>query len=232
VTRKPAKPLTAEVQAAHLARLAWWCAFVLTVTFVAALWLVRSAGAAPLPVAASASPANLPAGPVIEFEVEGEEGEEEADDLCEMLEPEDAEEAETVECEEEGEEEVSPDCLISSAEATVAAVPGRDQVRLAVRYKALQASVVAVELKLRGGKGTLDLGAATERFHRAGVLRQSTVLSDAQMARVEAAREFTVGIEAVNTPKYCRGLFDRHLTVRHAAGSGLTWSDPMVASRR
>ncbi len=232
MTRKPLKPITPEAQAAHLARLAWWCAFVLTVTCIAALWLVRSAGAAPLP--AVAGPGNPLAGPAIEFEVE-EDGEEDGEGgLCEEIEAEEEgdEEEEILACEEEDEGEASPACLLSSAEATVAAVPGHDQVRLAVRYKTFHPSVVAVDLKLRGGKGTLDLGAETEHFRRTGVLRQSTVLTDAQMARVQAAHEFTVGIEALNTPKYCRGRFDRHLTVRHTAGSALTWSDPTVDERR
>ncbi len=244
VSRRPTKPITPEVQAAHLARLAWWSAFVLTVSFIAALWLVRSADAAPLPTSAASAALSRPGtGAGIEFELEAEEEDEEAQQpqqqeeagvICEPLAPSGPERVEEEEeCEsEEAVGVIAPVCRIASAEATVAAIPGRDQVRLALRYKAFQASVVAVELKLRGAKGTLDLGAETERFRRAGVLHQSSVLTDAQMERVQAAREFTVGIQAVNTPKSCHGLFDRHLTVRHSAGSALTWSDPTADSRR
>ncbi|MGD9736372.1 MAG: hypothetical protein AB7V58_12335 [Solirubrobacterales bacterium] len=51
------------------------------------------------------------------------------------------------------------------------------------------------------------------------------------MARAMAAKEFIVGIYALNTPDHCRQTFERHLTARKGAGAGLRWSDPSAAWR-
>jgi hypothetical protein len=51
------------------------------------------------------------------------------------------------------------------------------------------------------------------------------------MERAMAAREFTVGIYAVNTPDFCHQSFERHLTARKGAGAGMQWSDPGAVRR-
>lgn len=146
-----------------------------------------------------------------------------------------AEEAceERLEAKEEAEIEAeeAEECRLDSAEATVTAVPAHDQVRLTVRYRTFEPSAVAVALELRGGKGALNLGSDTAHFGDSGTLHTTENLTYAQMSRALAAREFTVAIQAVNTPKYCGEEFERHLTVRKEAGGDLQWSDPGAARR-
>jgi hypothetical protein len=43
------------------------------------------------------------------------------------------------------------------------------------------------------------------------------------MAKVIAAREFTVRIRPLAAPRWCRPHLERHLDVRRATPSGLTW---------
>lgn len=164
-----------------------------------------------------------------EGELGAEDGSAAADerDECEF-DDEAAEEAceEKLEAREEREAEAA-ECRLESAEATVAAVPGRNELRLTVRYRTVEPSAVAVALQLRGPKGSLALGTDTARFGRTGTLRSEDSLSDAQMARALAEREFTVGLHAINTPGFCGESFERHLTDRQ----GLRWSDPEAESR-
>lgn len=211
------------------------------VATLGALGLARGAVALTPPDAetAAADPFELDEAEAGEDEGEGaddselgnEEDEGEGPDQCEF-----ADEAAEEACEEaveerEAEEAETEECRLESAEATVAAVPGSNQLRLTVRYKTLEPSTVAVELALRGGKGALDLGTDTARFGRAGTLHSDRTLSDAQMARALAAREFTVGLHALNTPGFCSDSFERHLTARQGTGAGLRWSDPSAERR-
>jgi hypothetical protein len=165
-----------------------------------------------------------------EGEGAGDQREEEADD-CEF--DDEALEAACEEAEEEKEAEAAAaeECRLQSVEATVAAVPGRNQVRLTVHYKTFEPSAVAIELRSRGGKGGLDLGTDTAHFGRAGTFHSTRTLSGPQMARAMAAREFSIGFHAVNTPGFCGKDFERHLTSRHGAGNGPQWSDPSAARR-
>jgi hypothetical protein len=196
-------------------RLAWWAAFLATLALVFAIAQVKSAEAVTLP---DPTGVVLPEGDDESEEVEDEEGWE-YDEECEFVD--EAEEEEL--CEEaEGEDGTPPECLLSSAEATVAAIPARDTLRLSVRYTARTPAAVKVTLELRGGKGQLSLGQDLGRFNRKGTFRQSERLSDAQMQKVLAARSFTVELGAINTPRYCHRYFDQKLTVKR----GLTWSEP------
>ena len=212
-----------------------WLAAFLAIVFVAALGsfgLARGAAALTLPVAGSSA-----ASGAFELEEEdegesedGDEGGDEANS-CEFADEAEEEACEEAEEDREVEEAEAEECRIEGAEATVAAVAGRNQVRLTVRYKTFEPSVVAVELGLRGGRGTLDLGTDTARFGRSGTLHSTRTLTDPQMARAMAAREFTVGLQAVNTPDFCNDAFERHLTARNGAGAGTQWSDPTAARR-
>jgi hypothetical protein len=223
-----------------------WLASLLiaTIAILGSLGLCRGAEALAPPAAASAVAAADP----FEFEFEEDEpegdeseldagsseaGDDEGDaaDECEF-DDEAAEEAceERLE-EEEIEEAEAEECRLETAEATVAAIPGRNQLRLTVRYRAFAPSAVAVALELRGAKGALELGTETARFGRSGTLHSERTLSDSQMARAMAAREFIVGLQAIDTPDFCSDAFERHLTARQHAGPALRWSDPS-ASRR
>lgn len=205
-------------------RVGWWVSFVATLALIFALGLAKSAQAFTLP--------ETP-GPIASIVLpEPEEAEEEAggDEGWEYEECEVGEDEEEAECDEELEEATPPECLLRSAVATVSASPTHDTVRLSLRYTARSSAAVNVGIKLRGGKGALRLGIDQGRFKRAGVFRQTERLSERQMTKVLAAKNFTVELAAVNTPRYCHRYFDRHLTVKRASGASLTWSEP--AARR
>lgn len=206
-------------------RLAWWGGFLATLVLVFALAQAKSAHAATLP-----APVDAIVGAVDdEGEDESPEYDENEDgweyeEECEVFGEGDEEEEF---CEEiEGDDGTPPECLLSSAEATVSAVPARDTLRLSVRYTARSPAAVKVEYWLRGGKGPLRLGEDRKRFNRQGTFRATERLSDPQMAKVVAARNFTVELQAVNTPRYCHRYFDQKLTVKRNSAGGLTWSEP------
>lgn len=104
---------------------------------------------------------------------------------------------------EEG-QEAAEECVIEDASAKVAANPGNGTVSLSLRYRAYFPAAVAIDARLRGGKGSVHLGASHTRFRRAGTFRDTFVLGEKRMDRVLAAREFAVELQAVNTPSYCR----------------------------
>jgi hypothetical protein len=200
-------------------RFAWGAAFFVTIALVAILGMARSAQALTLPTGASAGTAAvLPPPTDQEIEEEVERGEEE-------------EELEVEECEGCEADTESEACLLSSASATVSASSAGDKVRLVVRYTAFVPAVVGVDFWLRGSKGPLTLGKDQKRFETTGVLRLTESLSEEQMTKVMAARDFTVKLRPVNAPSYCDRRFDKHLTFKHTAPGGLTWSDSESAPR-
>ncbi|HEX3238996.1 MAG TPA: hypothetical protein VHR18_02535 [Solirubrobacterales bacterium] len=211
-------------------RAASWIAIAAILAAVLALGAARSAQA--LTISSPVGPgATLAVDDFAEDPAEDEEGEdEEGAELEECELSEDEEEEEVCEESEVEEEATPPECLLSSATATVATSPAHDSVRIAVRYTSRTAAAVKVELKLRGRKGPLSLGGDQERFKRSGVYRETQRLTDPQMAKVVAAKSFTVELLAVNTPRYCHRYFDSELTVKRASGGGLTWSAPAARS--
>lgn len=105
---------------------------------------------------------------------------------------------------EEREEAEARECVIEDASAKVAANPGNGTVGLTIRYRAQAPASVAIDARLRGGKGSVHLGASHTRFRRAGTFRDAFAFGEQRMERVLAAREFEVELQAVNTPRYCR----------------------------
>lgn len=154
---------------------------------------------------------------------EEEEGEAEASE-DEELEAEECVENEDEECEEEEDGLAAPqECLLSSADATIFAAANRDRVRLQIRYTSTAPTSVALAYGLRGSKGSLYLGGEKKHFARRGVLRLDRSLTEAQMARVMAAKSFTVRLRVLDAPRYCQSFFERQLDVRRATPSGLSW---------
>jgi hypothetical protein len=164
-----------------------------------------------------------------------EEADESADDEEDESEDEDGSEECVVEdeedvalcaeiAEEEREEAEAERCVLEDATAKLSARPGNRTVQLIVRYEAYAPVSVAIDARLRGSRGGLHLGAEHTHFRRAGVFRDNFVLSEKQMERALAAREFTVELQAVNTPRYCRldlnGAPRRAKRPHHAGGSG------------
>ena len=193
-------------------RFAWGVAFIATLAIVAILGLARSAQALPLPIGDPATAVAAPADEEDEEEAEASEGEE-------FEECEDAEE-----CEEDPHNPEAPaECLLSSAQATVFAAANHDRVRLQVRYTTTTPTPVALAYGLHGSKGALYLGGEKKKLSGRGVLRLDTDLTEAQMAKVLAAKNFTVRLRLPAAPHYCQSLFDRQLDVRRALPSGLSW---------
>ncbi|MGE0066818.1 MAG: hypothetical protein AB7T48_05635 [Solirubrobacterales bacterium] len=218
----------AEQRLPAATRIAWWVALLATLALAFTVVFANSAEAMTL----SPGSLNAVAFPGEEEEdpaEEDESAEEDEFEECEVVE-EEGEEEEF--CEEaEVEEATPPECLLSSAEATVVTSPAHDTVRVAIRYTSRSSAAVRIDLKLRGRKGSLNLGGGQERFKRAGVFRETERLTDPQMVKVVAAKSFTVELQALNTPRYCHRYFDRELTVKRASGGGLTWSAPAARSR-
>jgi hypothetical protein len=234
------KPGFAGDQEASPIRLAWLASFAATIVLIAILGMARSAQALPIPVPAiPALPGTplTPSTPVVA--VEDEEEECEIDGECEE------EEFEAEECEEpeeEGEEcegegagasgaEAPVECRLRSASATVSADPARDKLSLSLRYTTFSPTSVAFDYFLRGSKGPLSLGGGKKHFARKGALHETKRLTGPQMAKVLAAKDFTVQLRPADVPHSCNRLLDRHLTIRHAAGGNLTWSDPEAGFR-
>jgi hypothetical protein len=105
---------------------------------------------------------------------------------------------------EEREEAAAEECVLEDATAKVSANPGKGSVELRIRYRASSPVAVAIDSRLRGGKGSVHLGSSHTRFRRAGTFRDTFVLGEKRMERVLAAREFEVELHAVNTPPYCQ----------------------------
>ena len=55
------------------------------------------------------------------------------------------------------------------------------------------------------------------------MLRLTEDLTEAQMAKVMAAKGFTVRLRVPAAPGYCQAFFDHQLNVRRATPSGLAW---------
>lgn len=134
---------------------------------------------------------------------EDEAESEEDSDECEIEDEEDVALCAEI-AQEEAEEVEAERCILEDATAKLAARPGARTVQLIIRYEAYAPASVAIDARLRGSRGGLHLGAEHTRFRRAGVYRDDFVLSEKQMQRALGAREFTVELQAVNTPRYCR----------------------------
>jgi hypothetical protein len=126
--------------------------------------------------------------------------------------------------EEEAEEAEAERCILEDATAKLAARPGSNSVQLIIRYDAAAPASVAIDARLRGSHGGLHLGSEHTHFRRSGVYRDNFVLGEKQMERALGAREFTVEIQAVNTPRLCRisleGAPRRAKRPHHAGGRG------------
>jgi hypothetical protein len=213
------KPVVIADRDAPATRIAWWASFCATLALIALLGMAKSAQALDAP-----SASGLPAVALVSAADEEEEGEAETSE-DEELEAEECEADEEEECEEEtaGADEAPSECLLSSAEATIFVPGNRDQVRLQLRYATTSSTAVTIAYGLHGAKGSLYLGSERKRLGKEGVLRLSKSLTEAQMAKVTAAKDFTVRIRAPQAPGWCQPLFDRHLNVRRATPGGLSW---------
>jgi hypothetical protein len=151
----------------------------------------------------------------LEFEEECEEPGEELED----------EEGNVEVC--EGSAETSPyppeECLLRTARTRVFTYAAQDKIRLVVRYTSFAPADVIVAYRLSGGKGSLSLGEVKDRFSKKGLFRATEKLSKAQMAKVRAAKRFTVDLNIPAAPNFCRRYETRHLTIKRIVHSQVVW---------
>jgi hypothetical protein len=214
------KPAEIRPEDAHVARLAWWGAFVLTLALIVGLGIVRKAQAAPAPLPTLQVPG------IVEFDDEegADEGAEEEIEVeeCEVVD----EEGEEEECEgDEVDFGPPPACFLDSVDAAVSADLVHDKLRLALRYTADKPATVAVDYFLHGSKGPLNLDGDQKHFGRSGVFRLTQSLTEAQVKKVAAAKSFTVTVDPVNAPRSCSDFLDQQLTVKRGAPGGAIWVD-------
>jgi hypothetical protein len=200
-------------------RFAWWAAFFATLMLIAVLGVAKSAQALTVPATTIPGIAATPA-PALDEEDEDEaeagEGEGFEDENCGVEEDE--------ECEDEsGGPEAPAECLLTSAQATVAVAPGHDKVRLRIRYASATPTAASVDYGLHGNKGSLYLGGEKKHLAKQGVLRLTRTLTETQMVKVMAAKGFTVRLRVPAAPGYCRTFFDYQLDVRRATPDGVSW---------
>jgi hypothetical protein len=204
----------APPESARLARIAWFVSFVVTVTVIAALLLVKSAQAN-----TGIAPAEPLGPPIATIAVDDEEAEEEAEGF---------EFEESEEDEEEGDEasasgEPPVDCGLRTARASVIADESQSRLRTNLSYTSFEPVNVAIEFRLKGGKGATILGRDHKRLGESGVIHASEHLGKAQLTKVLAAKSATVTIKVLDAPGYCSRYFDRHLKSRRAGSDQVTW---------
>jgi hypothetical protein len=194
---------------------------LLLILLLSALLAVPAKAALPpvaTPSAAPLLPQAFAADEAEEDEAQDDESSE-AEVEDEALESEECELGED-ECEAEaGDEE---ECLLTAAQATVSSGAHANRIRVAIRYTAFRPAAVAVSYQVRGGGG-VRLGSAQAHFARKGVFHDTIAVSDRELAQVSAAREVAIGLHALNTPAYCRQVFQQHLTPKRT-GSRLLFS--------
>jgi hypothetical protein len=196
-------------------RFAWWAAFFATLTLIAVLGIAKSAQALTVPAAGGPGIIAAPAPPADEEdEEEAEASEDEGfeDENCGVEEGE--------ECEDEsGAPEAPQECLLTSAQATVAVAADHNR----VRYATSTPTAASVDYGLHGRRGSLYLGGEKKHLAEQGVLRLSKTLTETQTIKVVAAKGFTVRLRVPAAPGYCQAFFDYQLDVRRATPSGVSW---------
>jgi hypothetical protein len=203
-----------EAASSRSLRLAWLLSFAITLAVIAALLLAKSAQASG--IGAGEAPVS-PLAPIALLDDEQEEEEEES-------ELEEAEEGEEEELEEEETTLEAPtECGLRTARAAVVADESQARVRTQISYTSFAPVRVAIEFRLHGGKGSLTIGRERKRLSYAGVVHGSERLGKVQLAKVMAARDFTVTVRVLSAPRYCKRYFDRHLKSRRSSGDRITW---------
>ncbi len=145
-------------------------------------------------------------------------------------------EGEELEEEEEQEEESEAStlppvkCRLRTAAARIVTSTPQDSVNLTVHYTSYSPSEVTVEFWLKGGRGSLQLGRAKERFTERGLLHLSEHLNSREMAKARAARAFIVSLDVPAAPSSCDRYAIRRLTVRRLSGDHTDWLAPDPAS--
>lgn len=177
------------------------CAFLAMALLGA--WTAAPAPAADMPRAFSAPPFTAEE----EVEVDEEESEEEfeAEGDGEWVEVDDG-----VEDEEEAAPTsvLPPECLLRWARPRAILDSTHERLRLALAFKAWNATDLDASFSLKGSRGALSLKAKTRHPSRAGALRLTRGLDAQALKKAEAAHQVVVRVDVPATPPYC------HLTLR------------------
>jgi hypothetical protein len=175
-------------------------------------------------------------GEVEELEIEDCEGAEGIFEFEDEFEDEEAEEeefeVEVEECEAEAQKSkkkdgavtAPEDCRVQLAESSITTLPSSDRVELTVRYLTYKPSTVAIGLKLKDGRGSLNLDSTTRRLGQKGVLHLTTKVSDEVMQRAADAKEFSVALRAPKTPGYCGAMLEQKLQAKHPVGNARVYT--------
>lgn len=114
-------------------------------------------------------------------------------------------------------------CVLRVARARVFVFTKHDKVRLVIHYTSYRPAQVTVSYQLKGSKGKLELGSATDQFKKAGVFRLPVVLDKADIAKVRAAKGFTVKFKIPKTPHSCGRFYTKRLTIKQNVSQQTVW---------
>src|SRR5262249_47368444 len=91
------------------------------------------------------------------------------------------------------------------------------------RYTAVAPAEALVDFRLQGGGRSLKLGEARERLAERGAFHLDESLNKGEVAKVRAARNFTVEMRVPGAPRYCQRLNERHLTIKRSTKNRPSW---------
>ncbi|HET9184505.1 MAG TPA: hypothetical protein VFN82_00060 [Solirubrobacterales bacterium] len=114
-------------------------------------------------------------------------------------------------------------CILRVARARVFVYAKRDKARLVIHYTSYRPAQVTVTYALRGGHGKLTLGSAGAKFKKAGVFRLPEHLSAAGMAKLRAAKSFSVRFRIPKAPHSCGRYYAKRLTIPRKVSGQTVW---------
>jgi hypothetical protein len=199
-----------------------WARILIAAALMLALSLLAAAS---LPLSAPATP---PESAQIEAEASEEEGEEPGSELEEETEEEEEEEEEF---EAAHSVPLPSECILRSAQPSVAVQFGHGNVRLTLRYATQKPTKAGVVYWLKGSRGSLQLGSVSRHLGERGVIRLNSHLDEREMTKVRSAHAFLVSLDIPDAPAHCSRYLTLRLTAKHQLAKRETWSLPLERSR-
>jgi hypothetical protein len=114
-------------------------------------------------------------------------------------------------------------CVLRVARARVFVFSRRSKARLVIHYTSYEPARVTVAYALAGKRGKVTLGSASARFRKAGVFRLPVGLKAAQLAKLRAARSFTVRFKIPGVPGSCGRYYAKRLTIPKRISGQTVW---------
>jgi hypothetical protein len=127
--------------------------------------------------------------------------------------------------EHEGQErtqEIQEKCGVSEVDAHAVVKPASGVIHVLVRYSVFSPAAIKVAYKVRGRKGGTRLGHANASFSGSGSFHDTLRPGKKRLARVLAARTFSVQLQAADAPGWCADEFSEELSSHRG---GLVWSE-------